>query len=163
MFCPRLNSSPLTLMRAIRTSVEAVGCISTSNRRRRARLRYSTPSTIPQPPAQSQCPGLLMGRNVRQNDRKPECLNPNWFLSLADGEAKIEAWRRDHNCDRLHRSLGNLTPEEFARRGILPASATPRPPEYHGVIRTEKVSLRMDQERDRVALRIVTEIGCGYK
>ena len=65
---------------------------------------------------------------------RAECLNQNWFLSLADARDKIEAWRQDYNHVRPHSSLDNLTPQEFARRGIPPASATPRPPEYHEVI-----------------------------
>jgi putative transposase len=47
---------------------------------------------------------------------RQECLNENWFLSLADAQEKVEAWRRDYNGDRPHSSLGNLTPEEFAQR-----------------------------------------------
>jgi len=65
---------------------------------------------------------------------RAECLNQNWFLSLADARDKIEAWRQDYNHVRPHSSLDNLTPRAFARRGIPPASATPRPPEYHEAI-----------------------------
>ena len=58
-----------------------------------------------------------------------ECLNEHWFLSLDDAREKIEAWRRDYNEQRLHSSLGNVIPAEFARLGHrLPASAAPRPP-----------------------------------
>jgi len=49
-----------------------------------------------------------------------ECLNQNWFLSLADVRDKIEAWRQDYNCTRPHSSLDNLTPQQFARRCIPP-------------------------------------------
>jgi putative transposase len=62
---------------------------------------------------------------------RAECLNENWFLSLADARAKIEAWRQDYNGRRPHSSLGNVTPREFARRGIPSASATPSLQEYH--------------------------------
>ena len=31
---------------------------------------------------------------------RDECLNVNWFLSIQDGRAKIEAWRRDYNAFR---------------------------------------------------------------
>jgi putative transposase len=58
-------------------------------------------------------------------------LNQNWFLSLADTRDKVEAWRQDYSRSRPNSSLDNLTPQEFALRGIPPASATPRPPEYH--------------------------------
>jgi putative transposase len=47
---------------------------------------------------------------------RDECLNENWFTSLKDAQEKIEAWRKDYNCDRPHSSLGNLSPEEFVRR-----------------------------------------------
>ena len=36
--------------------------------------------------------------------------------SIADAQAKIEAWRIDYNAHRPHSSLGNLTPTEFARK-----------------------------------------------
>lgn len=45
---------------------------------------------------------------------RDECLNEHWFTSLADARRRIELWRRDYNEVRLHRSLGNLTPEEYA-------------------------------------------------
>lgn len=46
---------------------------------------------------------------------RQECLNEHWFLSLADAQEKVESWRRDYNGNRPHSSLGNKTPEEFAR------------------------------------------------
>ncbi len=45
---------------------------------------------------------------------RDECLNANWFLSLADARAKIEAWRRHYNDSRPHTSLGWMTPAEYA-------------------------------------------------
>lgn len=45
---------------------------------------------------------------------RAECLNANWFLSLADARLKCEAWRRDYNEVRPHSSLGNQTPSERA-------------------------------------------------
>lgn len=47
---------------------------------------------------------------------RDECLNENWFTSLRDAQEKIEAWRKDYNCERPHSSLGNLSPEEFVRK-----------------------------------------------
>ena len=38
------------------------------------------------------------------------------FASLADTQAKIEAWRVDYNQRRSHTSLGDLTSNEFARQ-----------------------------------------------
>ena len=46
---------------------------------------------------------------------RQECLNENWFLSVADAQEKLESWRRDYNAKRPHSSLGNLTPEEYAQ------------------------------------------------
>jgi putative transposase len=46
---------------------------------------------------------------------RDECLNVHQFLSLADAQAKIEAWRRDYNDLRPHSSLGNLTPREYVQ------------------------------------------------
>ena len=47
---------------------------------------------------------------------RDECLNENWFTSLKDAQEKIEAWRKEYNCERPHSSLGNLSPEEFVRQ-----------------------------------------------
>ena len=46
---------------------------------------------------------------------RAECLNESWFLSMADAQEKIEAWRRHYNTERPHSALGQLAPEEFAR------------------------------------------------
>jgi putative transposase len=46
---------------------------------------------------------------------RQECLNAHWFLSLADAQAKIGAWRQDYNESRPHSSLGWATPEYCAR------------------------------------------------
>lgn len=45
---------------------------------------------------------------------RDECLNENWFLSLADARTIIENWRIDYNEQRPHSSLGGMTPSEFA-------------------------------------------------
>jgi len=55
---------------------------------------------------------------------RDECLNANWFLTLADARAKIEAWRREYNRERPHSSLGYLSPEEFAARQ-MPRGGSP--------------------------------------
>jgi len=44
---------------------------------------------------------------------RQECLNQNWFLSVADARETIENWRQDYNEYRPHRSLGQQTPSEF--------------------------------------------------
>jgi hypothetical protein len=45
---------------------------------------------------------------------RDECLNANWFATLADARTKIEAWRVDYNEQRPHSSLNYQTPREFA-------------------------------------------------
>lgn len=53
---------------------------------------------------------------------RDECLNTNWFLSLADARAKIEAWRREYNESRPHTALGWLTPMEYAAQAAKQAA-----------------------------------------
>jgi len=45
---------------------------------------------------------------------RDECLNETTFASLQEARDIIEAWRNDYNHCRPHRSLGQLTPNEFA-------------------------------------------------
>ena len=45
---------------------------------------------------------------------RDEWLNSHWFLDLGDAWRKIHAWVKDDNEQRPHRSLGYLTPIEFA-------------------------------------------------
>jgi putative transposase len=47
---------------------------------------------------------------------RDECLNEHWFTSLGHARAVIEAWRREYNEERPKRSLGGLTPAEYALR-----------------------------------------------
>ena len=47
---------------------------------------------------------------------RDECLNVEQFASVADAQAKIEAWRVDYNQRRPHSSLGHLTPTEFVEQ-----------------------------------------------
>ena len=46
---------------------------------------------------------------------RDECLNDNVFRSLTEARRLIERWRVDYNAERPHTSLGNLTPNEFAK------------------------------------------------
>ncbi len=50
---------------------------------------------------------------------RDECLNTNWFMSLADAQEKIERWRNDYNEFRPHSALTYLAPAEFARNSGL--------------------------------------------
>jgi putative transposase len=49
------------------------------------------------------------------NRVRQELLNPNWFSSLFDAQARAAAWRQDYNANHPHSSLGNLSPAAFAK------------------------------------------------
>jgi putative transposase len=44
---------------------------------------------------------------------RDECLNCEWFGSVAEARVVIEDYRRTYNSDRPHSSLGYLTPAEM--------------------------------------------------
>ena len=46
---------------------------------------------------------------------RDECLNEHWFTSLAHARAVIEVWRREYNEERPKKSLGGLTPAQYAK------------------------------------------------
>ncbi len=92
---------------------------------------------------------------------RDECLNENWFSSLADAREKIEQWRQDYNEARPHSSLQYRTPVEFAAQsavlfettgvgqgtsnaGPLPHAPIPAMPRLRGEENAEKVSLSLD-------------------
>jgi putative transposase len=61
---------------------------------------------------------------------RQECLNEHWFMSLADAQDKIEAWRRFYNEARPHSALDWMTPTEFARHtGLKPGVSSNQEPE----------------------------------
>lgn len=45
-----------------------------------------------------------------------ECLDQNWFADLHEAKSIIEQWRIEYNTDRPTKPLGNMTPEQFAKR-----------------------------------------------
>jgi transposase InsO family protein len=47
---------------------------------------------------------------------RDECLNEHWFTSLEHARAEIERWRREYNEERPKKSLGGLTPLEYAKQ-----------------------------------------------
>lgn len=51
---------------------------------------------------------------------RDECLNQQWFLSLADARRIIETWRVRYNTARGHRALNRLTPAQFAESFCTP-------------------------------------------
>ena len=54
---------------------------------------------------------------------RDECLNEEWFTSLADAQVKIERFRLQYHAEHSHSSLGGLTPAEYAARFTLSAPA----------------------------------------
>ena len=50
---------------------------------------------------------------------RDECLNETLFTSLDEARGKIKEWKEDYNQNRPHSSLGNLTPNEYARKMTL--------------------------------------------
>ena len=50
---------------------------------------------------------------------RQECLNQEWFESLAEARRVIEVWRIKYNQQRPHSSLGYLPPEEWTRRYLF--------------------------------------------
>jgi putative transposase len=45
---------------------------------------------------------------------RDECLNENWFVTMAQARRVIEHWRIEYNEDRPHSRLGYLTPARYA-------------------------------------------------
>ncbi|MCD1632475.1 transposase [Martelella mediterranea] len=54
---------------------------------------------------------------------RDECLNETLFSSPAQARAAISTWKEDYNANRPHSSLGNITPNEFARKMVLEKQA----------------------------------------
>jgi len=52
---------------------------------------------------------------------RAECIDQNWFLSLADARLKCEAFRHEYNGDRPHSSIGHKTPVEFMKSIGIPS------------------------------------------
>ena len=44
---------------------------------------------------------------------RDECLNVHWFDDLTDAKQKLQAWQKEYNESRPHRSLNNLSPLEY--------------------------------------------------
>ncbi len=55
---------------------------------------------------------------------RQECLNQNWFTSLAEAKQIVEVWRQDYNQSRPHSALKHQAPNEFLvhwqQTGIAP-------------------------------------------
>jgi putative transposase len=49
---------------------------------------------------------------------RDECLNGHWFVTMDQARRIIEGWRIEYNTERPHSSLGDLTPEEYAKSSL---------------------------------------------
>lgn len=47
---------------------------------------------------------------------RAECLNARWFLTLADAQEKLEAWRGYYNENRPHGAIGHKPPISLLNR-----------------------------------------------
>jgi transposase InsO family protein len=56
---------------------------------------------------------------------RDECLNEHWFVSLAHARTVIEGWRREYNEERPKKSLGGLTPAQYAKQLAARPSTVP--------------------------------------
>jgi len=56
---------------------------------------------------------------------RDECLNEHWFTSLAHARTVIETWRREYNEERPKKSLGGLTPAQYAKQLAIKAVTMP--------------------------------------
>ena len=54
-----------------------------------------------------------------QGRLRDECLNLQWFQTLADARDKIERWRVEYNTERPHSSLGGMAPYEFTAQVVV--------------------------------------------
>ena len=71
---------------------------------------------------------------------RDELLNCELFLSLEEARWLIDRWRLDYNHHRIHSSLNYQTPAAYASGCILPASATPSPPEYSRLLAPDSLT-----------------------
>ncbi len=112
-----LLTKPNTFPHNREASVATLRWCSGSSRNA-VRLPFGTSVQLHRNPQQFIDPGKPMQNCFIEsfNGRlREECLNANWFVTLADARRKIEAWRRDYNEQRPHSSLGYLAPQRFAQ------------------------------------------------
>jgi len=67
-------------------------------------------------PGKPQQNGFIESFNGKLRD---ECLNEILFSSLLEAKTKLSDWKDDYNHHRPHSALGNLTPQEFAKKKAL--------------------------------------------
>lgn len=49
---------------------------------------------------------------------RDECLNLHWFTDLTVAKETLQAWPRDYNESRPHRTLNNLSPRDFVEQWV---------------------------------------------
>jgi transposase InsO family protein len=54
--------------------------------------------------------------NSYPNGSLPYGTNEHWFTGLPHARTVIEAWRREYNEERPKKSLGGLTPAQYAKQ-----------------------------------------------
>ncbi len=93
---------------------------------------------------------------------RDECLNVDWFETLEDARAKIEAWRRNYNESRPHQALNELAPAEFAARiRDLETGTEPQHAENQPWIWSEKPKRLRSVRRARRSGRTAVSRGGG--
>jgi transposase InsO family protein len=67
--------------------------------------------------------GFIESFNGRLRD---ECLNVEWFVSLADARQKLAKFREHYNHERPHSALADRTPAAFAElhRAVIEKAGT---------------------------------------
>ena len=55
---------------------------------------------------------------------RAECLNAHWFLTLADAQEKLEAWRKYYNEVRPHGAIGNKVRISLQSFGDAPSPSS---------------------------------------
>ncbi len=71
---------------------------------------------------------------------RDELLNREIFLSTEEARWVIDRWRLDYNHHRIHSSLNYQTPAAYAAGCVLPAPATPAPPEHSRITNPDSLT-----------------------
>jgi putative transposase len=78
----------------------------------RAFMAWTVARGVRHQPNDAGCP--TQNAYVENGKFRDECLNEQWFETLAQARQEIARWRRDYNEVRPHSSLGRIPPARFA-------------------------------------------------